>query len=86
MPREIQRAAQILRMILSPRVAGARLCAGLTGRKGRGAGIPGLHPGLAELALQAGIARGRVGVLRDVARHAFINLEEHSWPCCFFGL
>jgi hypothetical protein len=39
-------------------VAGVELRAGLTGRKGCWAGFPGLHPGLVELALQAGIAGG----------------------------
>ncbi len=34
------------------------LRAGLTGRKDCRAGFPGLHPGLVELALQAGVARG----------------------------
>jgi hypothetical protein len=42
------------------RVAGARLRAGLTGRGDPRAGLPGLHPGLVELALQAEIARGPV--------------------------
>jgi hypothetical protein len=39
----------------------AGLRAGLTGRKGCRAVFPGLHPGLVELALQAGIARGAWG-------------------------
>jgi hypothetical protein len=38
------------------RVAGAGLRTGLTGRWDRGAGYPGFHPGLVDLALQAGIA------------------------------
>jgi hypothetical protein len=38
-------------------VAGARLRAALTGRRAYLAGFPGFHPGLVELALQAGIAR-----------------------------
>ena len=41
------------------RVAGARLRAGPTGRRDARAAFPGLHPGLVELALQAGIAKGR---------------------------
>jgi hypothetical protein len=56
-------------------VAGVGLRAGLTGRKGRRAGGPGLHPGLVELALQAGIARGCFGVSRGFARDAFVILE-----------
>ena len=47
-------------------VSGARLRAGLTGRNAYLAGFPGFHPGLLELALQAGIARRADGI--DIMR------------------
>jgi hypothetical protein len=74
------------------RVAGMGLRAGLTGRKGCWAGVPGLHPGLMELALQAGIAAGRAtrpdtspltSNARQGARHLWRTMNtrgvDHEW-------
>ena len=53
-------------------------------------GSRGWGPGISSRVGGAGLTgrnrKGRVGVLRDVTCHVFINLEVHSWPCCFFGL
>ena len=69
------------------RVAEAMLRAGLTGRNDPRAGVPGFHPGLVELALQAAIAGGE-GPLRVCTHQALTNLERHAasayrLPCAF---
>jgi hypothetical protein len=53
----------------------ARLRAGLTGRTDDGDGFPGFHPGLVELALQAEIARGLLGLWR-------VAVEPRFWSSC----
>ena len=60
------------------RVQSAALRPGLTGRKGLSGRGPGLHPGLVDLALQAGIAGAALGASRDLTRHVCINLECHG--------